>query len=98
MNEDVINRLLEKIENKYYGKYRAIVSDNKDPGNMARIKVKIPELLGDEAETGWALPCLSLRNEENPFSYIPKIGSNVWVEFEGGNLDYPIWVGIWISK
>ena len=58
MSQDVLGRLLEKIENKYYGKYRATVSDNKDPDNMARIKVKIPELLGDENETGWALPCL----------------------------------------
>ena len=99
MSQDVMNRLLEKIENKYYGKYRATVSQNKDTENMARITMKIPELLGDEKETGWALPCLPYGGgEEDGFLFIPEVGSNVWAEFEGGNLSYPIWTGVWWSK
>ena len=66
---------------------------------MARIKTKIPELLGDEKETGWALPCLPYGGgEEDGFVFIPEVDSNVWIEFEGGNLSYPIWTGVWWGK
>ncbi len=93
---DILNRLIEKVENRYYGKYRATVTDNLDPKNLGRIKLKVPELLGDDNETGWALPCLPYGGfNESGFFFIPEINSNVWVEFEGGNLSYPIWTGTW---
>lgn len=93
---DILNRLIEKVENRYYGKYRATVTDNLDPKNLGRIKLKVPELLGDDNETGWALPCLPYGGfNESGFFFIPEINSNVWVEFEAGNLSYPIWTGTW---
>lgn len=93
---DVLNRLIEKIENKYYGKYRATVSDNKDPKDLGRLKLIVPELLGEKNVTGWALPCLPSGGfTESGFFFIPEINSNVWVEFEAGNISYPIWTGTW---
>jgi uncharacterized protein involved in type VI secretion and phage assembly len=93
---DILNRLIEKVENRYYGKYRATVTDYQDPKNLGRIKLKVPELLGEDLETGWALPCLPYGgSKESGFFFIPEVDSNVWVEFEAGNLSYPIWTGTW---
>ena len=26
-------------------------------------------------------------------AFLPEIGSGVWIEFEGGDVSYPIWIG-----
>jgi uncharacterized protein involved in type VI secretion and phage assembly len=76
-----------------FGKYRGFVSNNADPDRLARVKLRVPALLGD-AETGWALPCLPCGGLANEGSFcVPAVGAQVWVEFEGGNLDFPIWTG-----
>ncbi len=96
--EDLLARLVEKVENRYYGKYRGFVSDNQDPDNLGRIKAKVPALLNDE-ETGWALPCAPFGGaSEQGFFTIPDVGAGVWMEFEGGNLGYPVWTGTWWSS
>ena len=56
--DDILARLIERVEGRYYGKYRGQVTDNDDPDNLGRIKAKVPRLLGDE-ETGWALPAFA---------------------------------------
>ena len=40
----------------FYGKYRGIVTNIKDPLKMGRIKARVPDVLGEEP-SGWALPC-----------------------------------------
>ena len=90
-----IERLIDHIENRYYGKYRGRVVDNKDPKGLGRIRVEVPELLNNQ-ETGWALPCLPYGGSKDTGLFtIPETGSNVWVEFQAGNLSSPIWSGIW---
>lgn len=92
---DVFGKILDNVENKYYGKYRGTVSDNNDPSNLGRLKVKVPELLGTNV-TGWALPCLPTGGfSDLGFFFVPEVNANVWVEFEGGNLSYPVWTGTW---
>ena len=78
--------------NRYYGKYAGIVTDNADPENLGRMKVQVPSIYGPEPET-WARPCF-------PFGhfYVPAVGTKLWVEFEGGDTNYPIWVGIWYAN
>ena len=77
---------------KFYGKYRGIITNNQDPQNRGRLKVQVPKVLGKH-DSHWALPCLP------PGSYIiPKEGTGVWVEFEGGNPDKPIWSGYWLPE
>lgn len=89
-----IERLIDHIENRYYGKYRGKVVDNKDPKGLGRIRVEVPELLNDQ-KTGWALPCLPCCGSKDTGLFtIPEIGSNVWVEFQAGNLSSPIWTGM----
>jgi hypothetical protein len=77
---------------KYIGKYRGTVLNNVDPLNKGRLLVQVPDVLGMTPST-WALPCVPLAGPLNGFYALPLIGSGVWVEFEHGDPDYPIWVG-----
>ncbi|QDT90458.1 phage baseplate assembly protein V [Gimesia algae] len=76
----------------YLGKYRGTVINNVDPLNKGRLMVQVPDVLGTDIST-WALPCLPLAGPNNGFYALPIMGSGVWVEFEQGDPDYPIWVG-----
>lgn len=80
---------LNRHVNKYYGKYSGTVTDNSDPDNMGRIQVTVPAVLGEEHEVT-ARPCL-------PYGhfFVPPVGAQVWVEFEAGDPEHPLWVGTW---
>jgi uncharacterized protein involved in type VI secretion and phage assembly len=94
MTDPVQQQLAQSLnQRKAFGKYRGFVTDNADPEQRARVKLSVPALLG-EAETGWALPCLPCGGLSNQgLFWVPGVGAQVWVEFEGGNLDFPIWTG-----
>jgi uncharacterized protein involved in type VI secretion and phage assembly len=97
--EKTLTRLVEKVDHKYYGKYRGIVVDNNDPEKLGRLKVKVPSVLGNDVVTGWAMPCLPYGGAKNQgFFFIPEDRSGVWVEFEAGDLEFPIWVGTYWAK
>lgn len=85
-----VEDLLERLRTRFYGKYRGIVSDV-DAATM-RIKAKVPAVLG-ETPTGWCMPCVPYAGPNTGFAFLPKKGSGVWIEFEGGDVSYPIWVG-----
>jgi uncharacterized protein involved in type VI secretion and phage assembly len=94
--DEVVARLVERIEGRYYGKYRGIVTDNQDPDDLGRLKAQVPRLLGSTVETGWALPCLPYGGlADQGMYFVPDQGATVWMEFEGGDLAYPIWTGTW---
>jgi uncharacterized protein involved in type VI secretion and phage assembly len=76
----------------FYGKYRGVVSDNDDPNKLGRLRVKVLDVLGDK-ESGWALPALPYAGDGVGLYLIPPINASVWVEFEHGDPDYPIWTG-----
>jgi uncharacterized protein involved in type VI secretion and phage assembly len=82
--------LLERLRTRFYGKYRGIVSDV-DASTM-RIKAKVPSVLG-ETDSGWCMPCVPYAGPNVGFAFLPETGSGVWIEFEGGDVSYPIWVG-----
>jgi hypothetical protein len=77
---------------KYYGKYRGTVINNVDPEQRGRIMAMVPDVLG-MTPSSWALPCLPIAGKQNGVYVVPKIGDGVWIEFEQGDPDYPIWVG-----
>lgn len=77
---------------KYYGKYRGMVLNNIDPEQRGRLLVQLPDVLGLSLSS-WAMPCVPLAGPQMGTYFVPLIGSGVWLEFEGGNPDYPIWTG-----
>ncbi len=77
---------------RFYGKYRGTVSNNLDPLMQGRLLVKVPSVLGDQ-DSGWAMPCSPYGGSNVGFFSIPPVGANVWVEFEEGKPDHPIWSG-----
>ena len=95
---DVLTRLVERTEGRYFGKYRGVVSDNDDPSKLGRVKAHVARLLGTE-ETGWALPAFAYGGaaEQGLFA-MPDVGAGVWIEFEEGDLSYPIWTGTWYQS
>jgi type VI secretion system secreted protein VgrG len=97
MIEELLQQLIERLDNRYYGKYRGYVSCVSDPLSLGRIKAYVPRLLG-EAETGWAMPCAPYAGPDQGLYTVPDVGAGVWIEFEGGDLSRPIWSGTWWGK
>jgi uncharacterized protein involved in type VI secretion and phage assembly len=77
---------------KFYGKYRGMVLNNIDPMQVGRLQVQVPDVTG-LLPASWAMPCVPLAGIQNGIFVVPIIGSGVWVEFEHGDLDYPVWTG-----
>jgi len=82
------------MTNSFYGKYRGIVTDNKDPLMLGRVRAKVPDVMSDK-ESGWAMPCAPFGGKGLGFFALPPVGAGVWIEFEHGDPDYPIWSGCW---
>lgn len=77
---------------KFYGKYRGMVISNVDPMQQGRLMVQVPDVGGLIPGT-WAMPCVPIAGIQNGMFALPIPGSGVWVEFEQGDPDFPIWVG-----
>ena len=69
--------------------YRAVVVDNKDPENRKRLKLQIPQVLNSQS-TEWAWPV----EPSNLELEVPEIGQGVWAMFEGGDPNFPVWLGV----
>lgn len=82
---------LAAMESRVYGKYRGVVVENVDPDKMGRLQVSVENVLG--AEKAWALPCVPYAGKGVGWLFLPEVGTNVWVEFEGGDIGQPIWTG-----
>ena len=76
----------------YFGKYRGIVTDNRDPQKKGRLKARVPSLRGDNEST-WALPCVPYAGDRVGWFMMPPEDASVWIEFENGDWDSPIWSG-----
>ncbi len=82
-------------DQKFFGKYRGTVINNIDPMMEGRLLLEVPDVLS-LSPSSWALPCVPLAGPTGPpmgVYLVPPIGAGVWVEFEKGDPDYPIWVG-----
>ncbi len=76
----------------FFGKYRGRVENNIDPQMQGRLQVSVPTVLGS-GSLSWAMPNAPYAGAQEGLFALPPTGSNVWVEFEGGDPDYPIWSG-----
>lgn len=95
--ERTMERVVERLGTTYHGKYRGLVTDVADPDNRCRIKARVPGLLDDQ-ETGWAMPVLPFAGDGHGMVMLPSVGSGVWIEFEAGRLDLPLWCGGWFAN
>lgn len=82
------------MSTQFFGKYRGVVTDIKDPLQIGRVRAKVPDVMGDE-ECGWAMPCFPFAGSAMGFFALPKVDAGVWIEFEHGDPEYPIWAGCW---
>lgn len=80
------------MSGEHFGKYRGTVAFNVDPQQMGRIQAIVPGVTGLIPST-WALPCVPFAGKQSGVFVVPAIGSAVWIEYEQGDLDYPIWTG-----
>ncbi|MGH9866933.1 MAG: phage baseplate assembly protein V [Candidatus Polarisedimenticolia bacterium] len=83
------------VRSRYYGKYRGTVLNNLDPMQVGRLLVEVPDVTG-LTPSSWAVPCAPLAGPTGPpmgVFLVPPIGAGVWVEFEQGDPNYPIWTG-----
>jgi uncharacterized protein involved in type VI secretion and phage assembly len=83
---------------QFFGKYRGKVLENQDPENLGRIQVSVPYIMGDAPLAGWAMPCMPYAGPNAGMFAVPPVEASVWIEFEGGNLNYPIWSGVYWER
>jgi hypothetical protein len=79
---------------RFFGKYRGIVVNTLDPERLARLQAVVPDVLGT-APTTWAMPSVPFAGPGAGIVALPPVGAGVWIEFEQGDPDYPIWSGCW---
>jgi uncharacterized protein involved in type VI secretion and phage assembly len=90
VNDSEVLDILERLRNRFYGKYRGTVTDVDQ--STLRLKAKVPAVLGTQP-TGWCEPCVPYAGKDVGVAFLPETGAGVWIEFEGGDVSYPIWVG-----
>lgn len=79
----------------YYGKHRGTVVENRDPLQTGRLQVSVPAV---DLTSAWALPCFPFAGDQAGAWMVPSPGTGVWVEFEQGDIDRPIWSGCWFAS
>jgi len=89
-HEDGLLEVIERLRNRFFGKYRGVVVDV-DAATM-RVKAAVPAVLGQQT-SGWARACVPFAGPSMGFAFLPDIGAGVWIEFEGGDVSFPVWVG-----
>ncbi|MGA2194365.1 MAG: phage baseplate assembly protein V [Bryobacteraceae bacterium] len=83
---------------RYYGKYRGTVMNNVDPEQRARILVSVPDADGI-GPPAWAMPAVPVAGKQMGVFLVPPIGASVWIEFEQGDPNLPVWTGgFWASS
>jgi len=92
--EQLLTEVAENQRNRVFGKYRGTVVSVDDPLERGRIQAQVPAVLGDVA-LPWAMPCVPYAGPGHGLVLLPEVGDGVWMEFEGGNVDAPIWSGGW---
>jgi uncharacterized protein involved in type VI secretion and phage assembly len=85
---------MKNTTTRYFGKYRGTVASNVDPELRARLQAVVPDVLGTQPTT-WAMPAAPYAGPGAGFVALPPVGAGVWIEFEQGDPDFPIWSGGW---
>lgn len=92
MDDQNLEKLLTWARTHYFGKYAGKVTDTNDPLGKGRLKVEVADVFADGTAV-WAMPCVPYAGSQIGFKSFPPSGSNVWVEFEKGDVSFPVWTG-----
>jgi uncharacterized protein involved in type VI secretion and phage assembly len=90
MDEQSLMEVIDRLRNRFFGKYRGVVTDV--DSTQMRIKAMVPSVLA-AAPSGWCRACVPFAGPHLGMAFLPEIGSGVWIEFEAGDVSYPIWSG-----
>lgn len=92
--EELLELVTERLERTFYGKYEGVVSTVDDPLEIGRLRARVPAVLGEDVETGWAMPCVPFGGgKDRGLLFLPEPGDTVWIEFAAGDVSRPIWSG-----
>jgi uncharacterized protein involved in type VI secretion and phage assembly len=85
-------------DRRIYGVVIALVTNNKDPEGLGRVKMKFP-WLDDASESDWARVAMPMAGKERGFFFLPEVDDEVLVAFEHGDPRFPYVVGaLWNGK
>jgi uncharacterized protein involved in type VI secretion and phage assembly len=94
MSGPVDRRREDWAVHRFFGKYEGVVTDVSDPTRIGRLRARVPAVLGEDVETGWALPCTPYGGgKDHGMLFLPHVGDTVWIEFAGGDVSRPLWTG-----
>ena len=79
-------------DQRYFGMYRGTVINNIDPMQIGRIQAMVPDV-SKFVPTSWCMPCVPLAGKLEGTYMLPQIGAGVWIQFEQGDPDFPVWMG-----
>ncbi len=79
-------------ERRNYGVFIGIVTNNRDPQGMGRVKVKFP-WLEDGEESNWARIVSPAAGNGRGTYWIPEVNDEVLVAFEHGSVNHPYILG-----
>jgi Type VI secretion system/phage-baseplate injector OB domain len=77
-----------------WGKYRGVVVNNIDPEQKGRLLVQVADAQGI-SPSAWAMPSVPVAGIQSGLFVLPTVGAGVWIEFERGDINKPIWSGGW---
>ncbi len=83
---------------RIYGLVIGIVTDNDDPDQLGRVKLKFP-WLGDDVESWWARLAAPGAGKDYGVTWVPQVNDEVLVGFEHGDIRFPFVLGgLWNGK
>jgi len=97
---DIFGELLAPSEHasRIYGIVVGVVTNNKDPDKLGRVKVKFP-WLSDQDESHWARVATPMAGPERGFYFLPEVNDEVLVAFDHGIVEMPYVIGaLWNGK
>jgi phage baseplate assembly protein gpV len=86
------------------GTWKGVVAENRDPAGIGRLKIRIPQLQTDDQDIiddyslPWAYPMVLDPGAGTGSFDVPDKGAKVWVQFEQGDINHPVWFGGWVTQ
>ncbi len=95
---DVLSPGDQKAKEKRYGVSPGIVTNNKDPDGLGRLKVQFP-WLSDKNESDWVRVATLMSGKQMGSFFLPEVNDEVLVAFEHGDINRPYVIGcLWNGK